>query len=493
MADQLNYEHLFTREHPFYRWHKDTWRHNHRAYSGGKEYIQSALVKHISEVDEEFCERRIRGYYFNWPRKIARIITQYVLSVRPDRQGGNPDLVEDWNRCGLRVDEVMRQFSTYLNVFGAAWLAVDMPAFEGPMTKADEIKKKLRPYCVALNPLQVTDWCYGADGELDWVLVKEFVYDNSDPFTSAKDVQVVKLWTRNALVWASHSTDGSVEHRVTPHDLGVVPFIRKVEVDGFGLDANHWFDDVVSISDAILNNESEAQMNIIKQAFGLLIVPDSFVNNIDRPQSSSDDGDAPLPPPGSNAVAKVLSRSAAITEAPEERGIARYICPNGASNSAIRAENEALVRMMFECVGLAVSKDTKMVESAEAKLWDFQNIEQFMKTRADVLEQSEVQAWQLMNKWMSTVPVPTVSYNRNFSVLDLQQAVSTLTELSAFNADSPTYQKEIGKTAAFLHNRLRQVAQDRQEEIVDEVENSTPAAPPVPGNPDIDKEKQDQE
>ena len=463
-----DYGRLFTREHPFYTRNKTQWMRNHRAYSGGKAYVEAALIPHLSEIKDEFQERLRRAYYFNWPRKIARIITQYVLATRPERKGADPDLVEDWDRSGLRTDEIMRQFSTYLNIFGAAWLAVDMPSFDGVKTKADEISEKLRPYVVALNPLQVVDWCYGSDGILDWVLVKEFVLDNSDPYDTPVGIDIRKLWTRNDVTVVAHYSDGRTEEKLIQHDLGVVPFIRKVEIDGFGLEANHWFDDVVSISDAILNNESEAQMNTVKQMFGLLVVSESFAGNSKAVQEEAGyDDNVP--------VSGIIGRSAAIIESAEDKGISRYISPSGIENTTIRNENQALIRLMFECVGLAVSKDTKMVESAEAKLWDFQNVEQYMRTRADVLEQCEYQAWELMNKWMPSIPLPTISYNRNFAVLDLQQSVQTLLDLSTFNPDSDEYQREVNRTAVVLLNRLRQLSQEKQESLVREIDSSSPA------------------
>ena len=457
----MDYYRLFTRENPFYSAHKRGWQKSYLAYSGGKNYVSNALIQHLSEIPDEYEERVQRAYYFNYPRKIARIITQYVLATRPERENADAELVEDWNRSGLRVDEVMRQFSTYLNVFGVAWLAVDMPNFEGVKTKADEIAEKLRPYCVALSPLSVTDWHYGADGQLEWVLVKESEWDNSNPFEDPVQVDVRKLWTRDTVTIIKKRTDGRDEQQIVEHGLGVVPFIRKEEVDGYGIDANHWFEDVVSISDAILNNESEAQMNTVKQMFGLLVVSESFANSA-RTAIEQTDPDEPAP-----SVSSIISRSAAIIESVEDKGISRYISPSGAENATIRSENQALIRMMFECVGLSVSKDTRMVESAEAKLWDFQNIEQYMRTHADVLEQSEYQAWELMNRWNPAITIPTISYNRNFAVLDLQQSVATLIDLSGFNAENEEYQHEISKTAVVLLNRLRQLSQEKQEEITD--------------------------
>lgn len=357
-------------------------------------------------------------------------------------------------------------------------MCVDMPIVNGPMTKADEIRLKLRPYATVISPLDVTDWCYGEDGELLWVITKECAVDNTNPFENPVEIDIRKLWTREEIVIVRRRSD----HKEEPvykakNEIGVVPFIRYVETDGYGLNANHWFDDVVSISDAILNNESEGQMNVVKQMFGLLVVSESFSNNATKIKEKEDAANGePGATPGEASIASVIGRSAAIIETAEENGISRYISPTGVENSTIRAENLALIRMMFDCIGLSATKDTKMVESAEAKMWDFQHIEQYMRNRADMLEQCEGRAWELMNKWDNTVPIPHVSYNRNFAVLELTDALAALVELAGFNSDNVEYQQEIDKTAVLFLNRLRQLAQDKQDEITNRIENSDPVA-----------------
>lgn len=466
VTDSRDYGSLFRRKHPFYARNQIIWEKGIAAYSGGEEYIKSALIRHLSETEEEFSERIKRAYYFNFPRKIARIITHYVLSTRPDRENADPELCEDWSRTGLRVDEVMRQFSTAMNVFGAAWLAVDMPSFVGRKTKADELKERLRPYCVAISPLFVHDWCYGKDGELDWVLVAEQEYDNSDPFTEPKEIQKRKLWTRESVTIVSQAQDGTQQVDFYEHNLGKVPFIRQVETDGYGLGTNHWFEDVVRISDAIMNNESEAQMNVIKQMFGLLVVSDTFANNAGRQEISEEDG---TNTEGGNTLSSTIARTVAIIERPEDKGISRYISPAGVENATIRAENADLRKMLFDVIGLANQKETRAAESAEAKMWDFQNIEQYMRSRADMLEQAEQNAWGIMKLWNPALSVPKVSYNRNFAMLDLKDAVATLLELSSFNIESDGFQNEVGKTAVSLLNRLRQLTQGKKEAIENEI------------------------
>lgn len=462
----IDTSYILKRTHPFYDMKKPAWERCRNAYGGGGAYIKTALVRHISEIKEEFLERLDRAYYFNWPRKIASIITQYVMATRPQRTGAMPEMVEDWSRTGLRVDEVMRQFSTMLNIYGCAWLCVDMPTFDGVKTKADEIKERLRPYVIALSPMDVPDWCYGDDGRLLWVITDERRQDRTDPTIQPVDIHIRRLWTRQSVIVIAEYSSGQKTVTEIVHGLGEVPFVRAVEADGFGIGASHWFEDVVRISDAILNNESEAQMNVIKQMFGLLVVSESFAANAGHAVARDAEGNEREVP-----MSAVIARSAAIIESPEDKGTSRYISPGGAENSVIRADNEALKRLLFESIGLSVTKDTKMVESAEAKQWDFQNVEQLMRTRADLMEQSEMEAWRLLNLWQGTIPIPEIQYNRSFAILDLKESVATLMELSSFNAESETYQREIGKTAVNLLNRLRQVPQDKQDDIASELDS----------------------
>ena len=215
-------------------------------------------------------------------------------------------------------------------------------------------------------------------------------------------------------------------------------------------------------------------------------IPEKNANGTLRTQPENGDDD------NQESVASVIARSAAIIESPEDKGVSRYISPSGAETASIRAENMALMRQMFECAMLSTSKDTRLVESAEAKLWDFQAIEQYMRTRADMLEQCEVMAWELMSLWQPTVPIPTVSYNRNFAVLELKDAVASLMELSAFNAENEDYQRAINQTAVGLLNRLKQLSQEQSEKINDAIETSNPVADKML-NALVDKQEQYQE
>ena len=432
------YHIVFNRRHPEYKANVSGWEKARAAYSGGEEYIDSALIRHVSEIDVEFAERRRRAYYFNYPRAIAQRITQYVFSSEPSRTGGVPELIEDFDRTGRRVSEVMRQLSTMLNVYGRAWLWVESPNFSGRKSLGEARSEQLRPYCRALSPFDVTDWSVGDDGRLQWAIVNERVYCNDDPFGEAFNVRRVRLYSRDCWRIFEATANGIVETASGENPAGEVPLISVTEPDGFGLFSRHWFEDVVRVSEAILNNESEAQMNVVKQMFGMLVVSEAFFRGARQIAGNEQNG-----------FASTVARSAAIVESSEEKGISRYISPSGVASSVIRSENQALKRELYDVVGLAVQNQSREAQTAESKEWDFQNVCQFLSARADILEQAEISAWKMMKNFDRAVKVPEVVYNRKFAVRDLTGAISGLLQLSTLRANE-NFSKAVERTAEEL-------------------------------------------
>ena len=85
---------IWGRRHPEYTDNEMVWKRSRDAYAGGADYIKTALIRHVSEIELEFEERLRRAYYFNYPRAIAQRITQYALAVDPMRKDADPDLLD---------------------------------------------------------------------------------------------------------------------------------------------------------------------------------------------------------------------------------------------------------------------------------------------------------------------------------------------------------------------------------------------------------------
>ena len=461
-----NFDFLFRRTHSDYRKNRNIWEKSRAAYIGGSDYIQNSLIRHVSEIDLEFAERVQRAYYFNYPRRIAQLITQYIFATEPQRINANAELLEDFSRTGARTGDVMRQFSTLLNIYGKAALVVEMPFFEGEMDFERCKKERIRPFAKALSPLEAVDYAYGSDGKLDWLVVEEDHLHKSDPFEPEYRVRRRKLFTRDEFLILERASITSPVRCIfrQKHSLGAVPAVIAGDVDGAQINGGHYFEDIVRISDAILNNESEAQMNMIKQMFGLLVISDSFARCTNSPNTPEFDS-------SQNKFSHVIARSAAIWETPDEKGTSRYISPNGADTRCIREENLALKKELFDLVGMAAQNESRLLQSADSKAWDHHHVGQFLAAKAELLEQCESDVWDIMRLYDRSLEKVRVAYNRDFSVSNLESSIRALLDLDKF-CDSPTYHQEIAATALFLLEKLKKVDHITKENILREISES---------------------
>jgi hypothetical protein len=236
-----------------------------------------------------------------------------------------------------------------------------------------------------------------------------------------------------------------------------LPLFRVTEMEGVRGESSHWFEDMVRISEAIFNNESESQMNMVKQMFGLLVVSESFAR-----------GALPGLQKEQAGFASTVARSAAVIETVEEKGISRYISPSGVPGTLLRQENEALKRELFELAGLTVASSSREAESAESKAWDFRNTSCFLAGRADLLEQSEQRAWELMKLFDPSVPVPQVVYNREFEVRELSKSIGALLQLSTLEAGE-MFRKNVNRTAVEMLSGIFPLPEKEKLSLLEEV------------------------
>jgi hypothetical protein len=340
-----------------------------------------------------------------------------------------------------------------------------MPEFSGMVDMERKIRERIRPFIKCYSPLTVRDWATGKDGKLEWALLDQPLYDNSDPFAPPQNRMQRKLWTRDKwMLLAGGTPDGNTKIIAEGENhLGEIPLVHLHEADSSIVGASHWFADTVRISDAILNNESEAQMNVVKQLFGLLVISESFARqgafDTSRSKGNSE----------SCKFSHVLARSAAIFETPEEKGTSRYISPTGMETERIREENLKLKSELFDVVGLTLRPDSKLRQTAEAKSWDYQNTRQFLSNRVDMLEQAELKCWQFMHRLDSSIPVPAITYNRDFSVIDLKNMIDGLVDLGKLSS-AKEYSKEISRTAVDLLGKYKKIDPVRKKRIISEID-----------------------
>jgi hypothetical protein len=379
------------------------------------------------------------------------------LSSEPLRENAPIDIVTDFTKQKINANEFMRQASTKLNIYGVVWFMVSMPYFEGKLSLADKLSGKIRPFAEAIDPQNVTDWSFDENGDLNWVIIKTLKRYDTDPLAEAVTCNRYTLYTKDYIrVYESSGSQAIAEY---PNSLGVVPVFRVMEVDGYAMRSRHYFEDIIRISNAILNNESEAQMNTIKQMFGVMVIPEDFANSADKYKDEKNE-----------KMSNIISRSTCIVESPETRGITRFIAPAGVETTIIRTENQELKKEMYDIVGMALNSMSHSMQTAESKSWDFHNISQFLANRADLLEQAENRIWELYRLYDNSIAEVKAVYNRRFAVDDLNEQIKTLLDISALPSMPLSIKKQVARSAVEVLEKITPIADDVKQEILDDIQ-----------------------
>ena len=475
---------LFSRRSKFYSANINTWRRTLAAYAGGRPYIRKALIPHVAENKLEFGERLQRAIYLNIPRKITNMVCEFLFSSEPDRESANKDIVSDFSRTGLSANYLMQQAEIVNFMFGLCWILIDYPVVKSKVDLESKQKQKIRPFARVLLPHVVKDWAFDSDGGLKWVLIEEKIELKDNPFEEAKDATQYRLWTKTDWSLYQKSDKGTQLLATGKHNLGIVPVVRWIEPAGYGLCSQHWFEDVVGISDAILNELSEAQMNTIKQMFGILVVSQAFaeaggfVDRTPRPGETEEQAKARAAEEEQN-YRFTLSRATSIWETAEENGLTRYISPIGTETKTIIEFVQFLQSALNDVLRMALTSSSKAAQTAESKSWDSHNAQQFFAARAGMLEEIETKIWEIMHLWDKDVAVPKISYNREFSITDIQTAVTCLMDLSSFDVDEE-FTREVYDKALVLLDRLDRIPQERYKKIKDKIAEKVIEMAPKP-------------
>ena len=483
---------IFSRRSKFYSANIATWKRTLAAYSGGRKYIRMALIPHAAENKLEFAERIRRGIYLNFPRKIASMITEFLFASEPDRDGAFEPVLEDFSMTGMNANYVMMQAEVINLLFGLSWVLVDMPSVPGKIDMETKQTQRIYPFARALMPMQVPDWAYGADGKLLWAVVEERFERKDTPLKEPVDVVQRRVWYRDRWELYEKSDRDITMVASAPHNLGCVPLVKWQEATGYGLSHAHWFEDIIGISDAVLNALSESEMNIIKQMFGMLVVSRSFAEcngevNPDPKEGESEAQAKARCQQEKESYRQELSRTSALWEdaALQESGLTRYISPSGAETEAILNWIKFLRESMTDILRLALQSSIKAAQTAESKEWDSNNAVKFLSARALALEEIETQVWEIMNRWDQEIKVPKVSYGRDFSINDIKTATECLMDISSFDAGEE-FTRAVYDKALVLLDRIDRLPQSQYEKIKNEIEQMKIEKPQLPEMMSVD-------
>ena len=90
-------------------------------------------------------------------------------------------------------------------------------------------------------------------------------------------------------------------------------------------------------------------------------------------------------------------------------------------------------------------------------------------SRADLLEQSEIKAWELLHLFDSSIPVPRVVYNREFAVRELDKSIAGLLQLSELPSGN-SFKQSVNKAAVELLASLAPMPEQEKCALLEEAE-----------------------
>ncbi len=464
------------------------------ALESGRPYVDARLSRFAAEdkVDWEGGTRKDgscstgrleQAHSVPYLPRISQKIKQYTLGVDPIRDGIDPLIEKDITNTGQSLNEFMADVNDFITATGWCWIKVDSPTMpEGDVSQEMKESQKLRPYWTVYSPLSVVDWYINAFGVIEWVLTEEYDYVAIDPLKPPQLSKFRRLWQPGQVTEYKYGTDNSGKptskiESVEVKSLSlksVVPFFPVGTISG----KPHGFDTLESINRTIMDLESCNRQNFFECVYAQLAVPAGMIQRIkDSYEVNTDE-----------ATSMVMGFKYPI-EVPDGGFAPQYIMPDSSAIKGIREELQALKFNMFESVGLMLQQESKQVASADAKAWDFLDVQQVMKERATILEDAEEKAVELSKMWDSSFKEWTPAYNKTFDISDPKADMETIV-LGQQMETTPTMQKIAMRKWVDVTKRIGSgdITPEELKDALQEIADFTPATFELLPEPTMEEE-----
>jgi len=419
----------------------------------------AGLTRWRAENIEDYIKRVADTPYRPYARRIVKAFANYVCQHNPDRNNVENfgELVEDANLRGDDMTSFVRDVVVLWRCLGVMNILIDMPDVgeTPPASKREQQDRKIRPYAIPVLPQDVVDYDYNLYGQYRWALIRGMRTNNDPDNDDPKTIETRTYW--DAMVWQRYeerkdNKSGTTWELVASgeHKCGFTPLIRIVDTD---IDSNpvtpeSWFYDLADLNRAIYSLESVDLQNFARQCFGQLILP-----------ASTED------------ETKTASISEAWTETVEENGISRYIQTDGAEHDKIEAKIISIRQEMYRVAGLLHRTDSKAAESAEAKQWDHQEMNQFLAATARGCDRIETEIYRAAAAWNGKRGESNaeVTYPKDFSIEDIREIIESALDLKTIGWNSETGRKEVLKK---IYDLILDMSPDIRAAIEKEIDES---------------------
>jgi hypothetical protein len=431
-----NYSRDFLVElHPDYDRKMNDWNFHYRSYLGGQDYENGYFLnRYILETEEEYLKRSEFTPLDNHCRNVVQIYSSFLFRVPPTRNfgslTGDPQLEQflmDADFDGRMYNNVIREAQVNASIYGTCWLIVDKPN-SNAKTRAEELSQDIRPYISVYTPENVTNWKYERASNGRYYLTSLTVVEDM----MGKDA-IVKVWTPEDITTykVEEFTIGYATKKPTKIDeqenaLGIIPAVclynQRTSKRGIGISD---LSDVAELQKSIYNDYSEIEQ---------LIRLSNHPSLVKTPNVEASAG------------------AGSVIEMPEDLApeLKPYIIqPSSQSLESIMKTINTKVQAIDRITHMGAVRGTeKTVNSGIALQTEFQLLNARLSEKADYLQNTEEQIFDLYAKWQGTTFDGEIIYPDSFDLRDYASDLQFLQQAKASGVTSDTFIKEVDKQIA---------------------------------------------
>jgi hypothetical protein len=403
-----------------YQRNRDRWAFLLDSFVGGQQYKNGGyLTKYQLETAGEYANRLNTTPLDNHCASVVSVYSSFLFREEAEREfnGWVGDDIEaflrDANLEGQSLDAFMKDVATWSSVFGHCWILMTKPNMGVPSQGA-ELDMGIRPYVNLLTPLAVLDWTWqrSPSGAYELVYFK-YIEEILDKTT------IVKEWTLDEIrTWTMDETAKRASlDAVEINGLGVIPAVlsynKRSIVKGIGVSD---IADIADIQRLIYNLTSEIeQSHRLDGHPSLVVTPDVSYGS------------------GAGAVIVVPENS--------DPGLRPYVLEHGGANVAsihdtIQKQVEAINRISN--TGGVRATETRTLSGVAMEV-EFSLLNSRLAEKADGLELTEEQLWQLFALYQGRDWMGSIEYPGSFNVRDTAREFTQLAQAKATATDPVLY------------------------------------------------------
>ena len=421
--------------HPDYDRKMNDWNFHYRSYLGGQDYENGYFLhRYILETEEEYLKRAEFTPLDNHCRNVVQIYSSFLFRVPPTRNfgslTGDPQLEQflmDADFDGRQYNNLIREAQVNASIYGTCWLIVDKPN-SNAKTRAEELSQDIRPYISVYTPENVTNWKYERASNGRYYLTSLTVVEDM----MGKDA-IVKVWTPEDITTykVEEFTIGYATKKPTKIDeqenaLGIIPAVclynQRTSKRGIGISD---LSDVAELQKSIYNDYSEIEQ---------LIRLSNHPSLVKTPNVEASAG------------------AGSVIEMPEDLApeLKPYIIqPSSQSLESIMKTIDTKVQAIDRITHMGAVRGTeKTVNSGIALQTEFQLLNARLSEKADYLQNTEEQIFDLYAKWQGTTFDGEIIYPDSFDLRDYASDLQFLQQAKASGVISDTFIKEVDKQIA---------------------------------------------